>query len=78
MGHDRLSPSGFDGRTLAGILSRPQGCDRDTRLGAIHDCALFLQSQKLGFAVLTANSADIDLLLQLVLAGRALLYRPCA
>ncbi len=60
------------------ILSRPHGYDRDTRLGAIHDCALFLQAQKLGFTVLTSNSAKFDLLLQIVLAGRALLYRPCA
>jgi hypothetical protein len=57
------------------ILSRPHGYDRDARLGAIHDCALFLQAQKLGFAVLTANSAEFDLLLQLDPAGRALLYR---
>jgi predicted nucleic acid-binding protein len=60
---------------LAGILSRLQGYDRDARLGALHDCVLFLQAQKLGFTVLTANVADFDLLLQLVPAGRALLYR---
>jgi phage I-like protein len=36
---------------------------------------LFLQAQKLGFAVLTANIADFDYLLQLIPAGRVLLYR---
>jgi hypothetical protein len=36
---------------------------------------LFLQAQKLGFTVLTANIADFDILLQLIPTGRALLYR---
>jgi hypothetical protein len=60
---------------LAGILSRLQGYARDARLKALQDCVLFLQAQKLGFAVLTANFAEFDLLLQLVPAGRVLLYR---
>ncbi len=60
---------------LAGILSRLQGYARDARLRALRDCVLFLQARKLGFAVLTANLADFDLLLQLVPAGRVLFYR---
>jgi len=36
---------------------------------------LFLQAQKLGFTVLTANIVDFDILLQLLPAGRVLLYR---
>jgi hypothetical protein len=36
---------------------------------------LFLQAQKLGFTVLTANVSDFDVLLQLLPAGRALFYR---
>jgi phage I-like protein len=36
---------------------------------------LFLQARKLGFAVLTANVNDYDILLQLVPEGRALFYR---
>lgn len=36
---------------------------------------LFLQAQKLGFTVLTANIADFDYLLQLVPTGRVLFYR---
>ena len=60
---------------LAGILSRLQGYARDKRLKALADCVLFLQAQKLGFAVLTANVAEFDLLLQLVPTGRVLLYR---
>jgi hypothetical protein len=60
---------------LSGILCRLQGYAADRKLRALHDCVLFLQAQKLGFTVLTANIADFDFLLQLVPAGRALLYR---
>lgn len=60
---------------LAGVLSRIQGYARDARLKALQDCVLFLQAQKLGFTVLTANVADFDYLLQLVPTGRILLYR---
>lgn len=60
---------------LAGILSRLQGYGRDARLKALQDCTLFLQAQKLGFTVLSANVAEFDVLLQLVPTGRVLLYR---
>ena len=36
---------------------------------------LFLQAQKLGLVVLTANVSDYDILLQLIPTGRALFYR---
>lgn len=61
---------------LSGILCRLQGYGRDHRLRAQNDCVLFLQAQKLGCTVLTANVADFDILLQLVPAGRVLFYRP--
>jgi hypothetical protein len=60
---------------LSGMLCRLHGYQKDARLRALHDCVLFLQAQKLGFAVLTANIADFDYLLQLIPAGRVLLYR---
>ena len=60
---------------LSGILCRLQGYQKDARLRALQDCVLFLQAQKLGFTVLTANIADFDYLLQLVPAGRVLFYR---
>ncbi|MBV9510671.1 MAG: hypothetical protein JO303_10365, partial [Caulobacteraceae bacterium] len=60
---------------LAGILSRLQGYARDAKLKALQDCVLFLQAQKLGFVVLTANVAEFDLLLQVVPTGRVLFYR---
>ncbi len=60
---------------LAGMLSRLQGYGREARLKALQDCVLFLQAQKLGFTVLTANLVDFDFLLQIVPAGRVLFYR---
>jgi len=60
---------------LSGMLCRLQGYAADVRLRALQDCVLFLQAQKLGLAVLTANVGDYDLLLQLIPAGRVLFYR---
>ncbi|MGQ0683788.1 DNA-binding protein [Bradyrhizobium sp.] len=60
---------------LSGILSRLQGYEKDGKLRALWDCVLFLQAQKLGLVVLTANVGDYDILLQLVPTGRVLLYR---
>lgn len=60
---------------LSGILCRLQGYEKDGKLRALQDCVLFLQAQKLGLVVLTANLSDYDILLQLIPAGRALLYR---
>ncbi len=60
---------------LSGILCRLQGYGKDGKLRALQDCVLFLQAQKLGLVVLTANVGDYDILLQLIPTGRALFYR---
>ena len=60
---------------LSGILCRLQRYDKDAKLRALQDCVLFLQAQKLGLVVLTANVGDYDILLQLIPSGRALFYR---
>jgi hypothetical protein len=60
---------------LSGILSRLQGYKKDGKLRALQDCVLFLQAQKLGLIVLTANVGDYDILLQLIPTGRVLFYR---
>lgn len=60
---------------LSGALCRRQGYQKDGRLRALHDCTLYLQAQKLGLTVLTANVGDYDILLQLVPTGRVLFYR---
>jgi hypothetical protein len=61
---------------LSGILCRLQGYQKDGKLRALQDCVLFLQAQKLGLVVLTANVGDYDFLLQLIPRGRALFYSP--
>jgi predicted nucleic acid-binding protein len=60
---------------LAGILCRRQGYGRDQRSRALQDCVLFVQAQKQGFTILTRNTADFDLLLQMLPGGRVLFYR---
>lgn len=64
------------GALLSGIMCRLQGYEKDGKLRALQDCVLFLQAQKLGLVVLTANVSDYDILLQLIPKGRALFYRP--
>lgn len=61
---------------LSGMLCRLQGYKADARLRALHDRVLFLQAQKLGLTILTRNVSDFDYILQLVPAGRVMLYRP--
>jgi predicted nucleic acid-binding protein len=60
---------------LSGILCRVQGYGKDSKLRALQDCVLFLQAQRLGLVVLTANVSDFDIVLQLIPAGRVLFYR---
>lgn len=60
---------------LSGILCRIQGYEKDGKSRALQDCVMFLQGQKLGLVVLTANVSDYDILLQLIPAGRVLFYR---
>jgi predicted nucleic acid-binding protein len=60
---------------LSGMLCRLQGYAADARFRALQDCIIFLQAQKLGLTVLTANIGDFDFLLQLIPNGRVLFYR---
>jgi predicted nucleic acid-binding protein len=60
---------------LTGVLCRVRGYGADRKLRALADCVVFLQAQKLGLTVLTANIGDFDLLLQLLPSGRVLFYR---
>lgn len=60
---------------LSGILCRLQGYGKNDKLRALQDCVLYLQAQKLGLVVLTANVGDYDILLQLIPGGRVLFYR---
>lgn len=60
---------------FSGILHRMQGLGREDNFRLLHDCVLFLQAQKLGLTLLTANVADFDIMLQLAPAGRVVFYR---
>lgn len=60
---------------MAGLLSRVQDYTGDARKRALMDATIFLQAQKLGLVVLTANIGDFDLMLQLIPSGRAAFYR---
>lgn len=60
---------------LAGVLCRLQGYGADRKFRALADSVVFLQAQKLGLTVLTANIGDFDPLLQLLPYGRVLFYR---
>ena len=60
---------------LSGMLCRLQGYAKDDRFKPLHDCTLFLQAQKIGCTLLTANVAEFDYLLQLIPSGRVLFYR---
>jgi predicted nucleic acid-binding protein len=60
---------------LSGVLCRLQGYHNDHRRKALQDCVLFLQAHKDGLTAVTRNVKDFDYLLQLVPAGRVLMYR---
>lgn len=60
---------------LSGVLCRLQGYQNDHRRKALQDCILFLQAYKDGITVVTRNVKDFDYLLQLLPAGRVLMYR---
>jgi hypothetical protein len=47
----------------------------DRKLRVLHDCALFLQVEKLGLVLLTAKVIDDDILLRLIPSGRTIFYR---
>lgn len=59
---------------LAGLLSRLQGYGKNEQHKALHDALIYLSAAKHGCAVLTRNTRDFDLLLQLAPWGRALFY----
>jgi len=60
---------------LSGTLCRLRGYDKDSKLRALQYCVLFLQALKEGFVLLTANTADYDILSQMVPSARMLFYR---
>ncbi len=60
---------------LAGMLCGVRGHAGDARLKAPRDCTLFMQAQKLGLTILTANLAEFDVFPQPIPADRVRFYR---
>ena len=60
---------------LAGTVARVRGLPKTSRQSLVNDAALLLQALEDGCLLLSRNIVDMDVLLQLFPAGRALLYR---
>jgi hypothetical protein len=79
----RISPSRIivpsyeawlEASVIAGILSRTQGVSKQDRRRFLNDCLLFLLASDSGCVLITRNSRDVDLLLQLKPHAAVLLY----
>jgi predicted nucleic acid-binding protein len=60
---------------LSGLLARLQGYDSAHRRQVLNDALIFCTGLKHGCTVLTRNTADFDLLQQLMPSGRVLFYK---
>ncbi len=59
---------------IVGILTRTQGIPKQDRRKFLNDALLFLQAADTGAVMVSRNSRDLDLLLQLKPRARVLLY----
>jgi predicted nucleic acid-binding protein len=59
---------------LAGLLARLQSYGKSERRRAMNDALIFLSAAKHGCDVLTRNTTDFDLLMQVAPWGRAMFY----
>ena len=59
---------------MAGILARTQTIPKQDRRRFLNDALLFLQAVDTGSIMISRNSRDLDLLLQLKPRARVLLY----
>lgn len=60
---------------VTGMIARLTGLPKVDRQPMLNDATIFLQAMESGFTVLTGNVSDMDLIAQLVLAGRVVFYR---
>jgi predicted nucleic acid-binding protein len=60
----------IDAGVIAGSLSRIQNFHKDQRKECLNDALIYLTAAKAGLSVLTANTADFDLIRQLAPGGR--------
>ncbi len=63
---------------IAGILTRTQAISKQDRRKFLNDALLFLQAADTGSVMVSRNSRDLDLLLQLKPQARVLLYDKAA
>ncbi len=59
---------------LAGLLARLQQYGKPEQRRALNDALLLLSAEKHGCVVLTRNTSDFDLLLQLAPTSKAIFY----
>ena len=59
---------------MAGILAHTQAIPKQDRRRFLNDCLLFLQAVDTGSIMISRNSRDLDLSLQLKPRARVLLY----
>jgi hypothetical protein len=59
---------------MAGILARTQNIPKQDRRKFLNDTLLFLQAAETGSVMVSRNSRDLDLLLQLKPRAAVLLY----
>jgi hypothetical protein len=64
----------LEASVIAGILSRTQGIPKQDRRRFLNDCLLFLLASDSRCVLITRNSRDVDLLLQLKPQTAVLLY----
>lgn len=60
---------------VTGMIARLRGLPRTDRQPFVNDATLFLQALESGATLVSRNVGDLDLIAQLVPAGRILLYR---
>jgi predicted nucleic acid-binding protein len=60
---------------VTGLVARLRGLPKTERQPLLNDALLFLQAQENGFCLLTRDVGDMDLIQQIVPAGRVLFYR---
>ncbi len=60
---------------VTGMIARLSGLPRVDRQPMLNDATMFMQALESGFIMLTRNISDMDLIEQLVPAGRVLFYR---
>lgn len=76
--HRITSPSpqaAIEAGIVTGIIARRIGLAKTDLQPMLNDATLFLHSLEIGSAFLTRNTTDLDLIQQLVPAGRVLFYR---